>query len=138
MAGRFPLRGRTILVIEDDHDSREVTRRFLEFLGAQVVVAADGLEGLVRLESLRPDAVLCDLGMPIMDGTEFARRMRQDPRHRRVLLVALTGRQGDADFLHTWRAGFDAHLVKPVTIEMLSSIARRLPGNSAASANPGA
>jgi CheY-like chemotaxis protein len=76
MSGRFPLRGRKILVVEDDHDGREVIRRLLELLGAQVVVAADGLEALVRLESLQPDAVLCDLGMPIVDGIEFARRMR--------------------------------------------------------------
>ena len=134
----FPLRGRTILVIDDDEDTREVTRRLLELLGAQVVAAADGFEGLVQLGRLKPDAVLCDLAMPIMDGMEFASRMRQDPRYRRVLLVAMTGRQRHADFLQTWEVGFDAHLVKPVSAEMLSSIAQRLPGNSAMGAKPGA
>jgi CheY-like chemotaxis protein len=73
------LRGRTVLVIEDDDDTREVVSRLVEALGATTVVAADGLEGLVQLERRRPDAVLCDLAMPIMNGIEFARRMRQKP-----------------------------------------------------------
>lgn len=122
---QFPLRGRTILLIEDDDETREVTRRLLECMGARVAAAVDGFEGLMRLESLRPDTVLCDLAMPIMDGLEFARRMRQDPRHRRVLLIAITGRDSHADFLDTWAAGFDAHLVKPVTPEVVASIVRR-------------
>jgi CheY-like chemotaxis protein len=76
--------------------------------------------------------------MPIMDGLEFARRMRQDPRYQRVLLVALTARGGDKAVLQTWNGGFDAHLVKPVTIEALRTIAQRLSGPSAADTSPGA
>src|SRR5262245_6529382 len=96
------LRRRTVLVIEDDDDTREVSSRVLEALGAGVVVARNGLEGLVQLDRRQPDAVLCDLAMPIMDGIEFARRMRQNPRYRHVLLIAVTGRERDADFLDTW------------------------------------
>jgi two-component system CheB/CheR fusion protein len=138
MDGPLPLGRYTILVVEDDAETREVVRRLLELCGARVVVAADGLDGLDRLESVRPHAVLCDLGMPIMDGLEFARRVRRDPRYRRTLLVALTGRKEQADFLRTWDAGFDAHLAKPVTMEMLESIAKRLSGRFAARDAPGA
>jgi CheY-like chemotaxis protein len=95
------LRGRTVLVIEDDDDTREVVSRLVEALGATTVVAADGLEGLVQLERRRPDAVLCDLAMPIMNGIEFARRMRQNPRYWGMLLIAVTGRERDADFMAT-------------------------------------
>ncbi len=133
-----PLRGRTVLVIEDDDDHREVARRLLELLGARVVPAADGLEGLEQLERQKPDAVLCDLTMPIMDGIEFASQMRQRPKYRHVLLVAVTGRDSDADVLRTWNAGFDAHLVKPVTVEALRAIARRLSRHAAADCSPGA
>ncbi len=76
------------------------------------------------------DAVLCDLTMPIMSGLEFARRVRRNPRFRRIPLVAVTGRQEQEDFLQTWDAGFDAHLVKPVTVEMLQSLARRFSWRS--------
>jgi CheY-like chemotaxis protein len=124
--GERLLRGSTILVVDDDAEASNVARRLLESLGARVVVAGNGLEGLNRLARARPNAVLCDLGMPVMDGLEFARQVRRDPRYRQVLLFALTGWQDPADFLRTWEAGFDAHLVKPVTMEMLHALARRL------------
>jgi len=132
------LRRRTILVIEDDDDTREVISRLLEVLGAGVVVARNGLEGLVQLERCRPDAVLCDLAMPIMDGIEFARQMRRNPRYRRVLLIAVTGRETDADFMDTWGAGFDGHLVKPLTPEALEAVARRVRPHAAAETEAGA
>jgi CheY-like chemotaxis protein len=118
-------------VVEDDADARESLRRLLEALGARVLVAADGIDGLNRLAAIPIDAVLCDLTMPIMDGLEFGRRVRQNPRFRRLLLVAVTGRQEPQDFLRTWDAGFDAHLVKPVTTEMLRSVAGRLAARCA-------
>jgi CheY-like chemotaxis protein len=66
------LRGRQILIIEDDAAQRETVQRLMEACGAHVVTTADGVEGLVQLERSHPDAVLCDLAMPIMDGMEFA------------------------------------------------------------------
>jgi CheY-like chemotaxis protein len=134
----FPFRGRTLLAIEDHDDSREMIRLLLEGLGATVMVAAQGREGLRRLAQRVPDAVLCDLIMPEMDGLEFATRMRADSRYRRVLLVALTGRASNADFFNTLSAGFDAHLVKPVTAEMLAALARRLADRSERGLAPGA
>jgi CheY-like chemotaxis protein len=136
--GLLPLRGCTILVVEDDDEVRNVARRLLESLGAYVVVAENGRDGLNRLATIRPDAVLCDLSMPVMDGLEFARRVRQDPRYRQVLLFAVTGWQDQADFLRTWEAGFDAHLVKPVTVEMLQALARRLSHRGVRSGKSGA
>lgn len=126
-----PLIHSTILVIEDDREARESLRRVLEVLGARVLVAENGIDGLERLAGARVDAALCDLTMPVMDGLEFARRVRRTPRLRNLLLVAVTGRQEHQDFLRSWDAGFDAHLVKPVTTEMLLSIARRLAARCA-------
>jgi CheY-like chemotaxis protein len=122
----LPLRGRTLLVIEDHDDTREGLRRLLDGHGATVMVSADGRAGLRHLAQRVADAVLCDLALPEMDGLEFATRVRADSRYRRVLLIAVTDRASPADFLETWTAGFDAHLVKPVTAEMLAALARRL------------
>jgi CheY-like chemotaxis protein len=123
-----PLTGRRILLIEDEADIRETTRRRLEALGAKVTTAADGLEGLEQLEGdvRPPDAVLCDLVMPVMNGFEFARRLRAMPRDRQVLLIAVTGFERSFDFTHTWYTGFDWHLVKPLTEEALEALAARL------------
>ena len=79
-----------------------------------------------RSNAERPDAVLCDLVMPVMNGLEFATRMRSDPHYRKVLLLAITGRASQADILETWRAGFDGHLMKPLTPEVLEGVVGRL------------
>jgi CheY-like chemotaxis protein len=133
-----PLRDRVVLVIEDDDEYRDIIRRLVEFLGARVLTAADGLAGLRQMEPRPPDLVLCDLTMPIMDGLTFARCVRNIPRYRRVLLVAVTARGAQRDLLETWRTGFDAHLVKPVTLEALRAIALRWSGPAAAESSPGA
>jgi two-component system CheB/CheR fusion protein len=120
------LHARTILLIDDDPSERETLRRVLEMYGATVLVASDGWEGLDRLHERRVDAVLCDLTMPGMDGLEFARRLRQRPRDQRTLLIAVTGHGGPTDFMATWAAGFDGHVVKPVSRDILDALAHRI------------
>lgn len=122
------LRGCTLLVVEDDEEAGDLLKRQLELLGARVFVERNGSDGLRRLQSISAHAVLCDLTMPVMDGLEFARHVRQSAKLRRITLVAVTGRREHADFLATLDAGFDAHLVKPITLEMLQSFARRVAG----------
>ena len=127
---------RRVLVIEDDPEIRDILVRLLAALGAQVVAAADGLEGLEHLARWHPDMVLCDLAMPIMGGLEFAHRMRQDPRYRNVLLIAVTGYTRQADLYDTWRTGFDGHLGKPIQMPALTALAQRLDGGRAARETP--
>ena len=74
----MPLRGVTVLVVEDDPDSREVTGLLLQHLGASVVTVESGDRGLAAVLLHQPDLVLVDLVMPGMDGFEFARRIRSD------------------------------------------------------------
>ncbi len=119
-----PAASRTILVIDDDPALRETTRRQLEAFGFCVVLAADGREGLVKVARSQPDVVLCDLTMPVMDGLEFGRRLRANPQHRRVLLIAMTGRNRESDLVDTWRVGFDRLLGKPVTGDTLAHLIR--------------
>jgi len=117
----------TVLVIDDDADNREGLQHQLEALGVDVVLAADGVQGLRQLQRWNPMAVLCDLTMPGMGGLEFAVQMRRDPRYRAVLLMAVTGRTSQSDLMDARRVGFDGHLLKPVTPEMLEEdVVRRL------------
>jgi CheY-like chemotaxis protein len=120
----MPLRGVTVLVVEDDPDSRETTGLLLQHLGARVVTVENGDRGLAAVLLHQPDLVLVDLVMPEMDGFEFARRIRSDPKYRGVRLVALTGLRDEASVLKTWSLGFDGHLTKPVTEEGLDLLSR--------------
>ena len=92
--------------------------------GFRVVLAADGREGLVKVARSQPDVVLCDLTMPVMDGLEFWRRLRANPQHRRVLLIAVTGRNRESDIVDTWRVGFDRLVGEPVTGDTLAHLIR--------------
>jgi CheY-like chemotaxis protein len=89
-----------------------------------VVLAAEEFEGLVKVACSQPDVVLCDLTMPVMDGLEFGRRLRANPQHRRVLLIAMTGRNRESDIVDTWRVGFDRLVGKPVTGDTLAQLIR--------------
>lgn len=110
----------------DDADSRADLRRLLTSRGAHVVAAIDGRDGLEQLKGVCPDIVLCALTMRGPSGLEFARQMRQDSQHEGVPLFALTGREGQTDLHDTWNAGFDGHLMKPLSDAALTVIGRRL------------
>ena len=126
------LSGHLILVIEDHDDTREALALLLASLGARVLQAADGRAGLAQLARERPGVIFCDIMMPVMDGFEFARRVRRNPAYHTTLLIAVTAHDSP-DFLRkTWLAGFDGHMVKPVTGDDLASIARRLAGPTVA------
>jgi CheY-like chemotaxis protein len=133
----LPLHGVTILLVEDDRDSREITESILTTLGATVVAVENGADALEKLATPpMPDLILCDLMMPIMSGYIFARRLRADPRYRRVPLVALTAIRDERAQLRTMMDGFDAHLEKPVTWELMDSLVRFLPQRSPPPAAP--
>jgi len=109
---------RTIVVVEDNRDAREMLRAALELERYVVTTAADGLAGLREIRRASPDIVLIDLGLPGLDGFETARQARAMVGED-VLLVALTG-YGDAESRRrALDAGFDLHVVKPVDPDQL-------------------
>ena len=85
-------------------------------------LASDGLRGVQMALALKPDAALVDIGLPGIDGYEVAHRLRADPVGRELLLVALTGYGRPEDRVKALEAGFDAHLVKPIDPEDLTSL----------------
>jgi CheY-like chemotaxis protein len=90
-------------------------------LGYEVAGAGDGREALEVARSFRPQIVLLDLGLPIMDGFEVARALRNDPQFKDVFIAALTGWGAEGDRRRTAEAGFDAHLTKPVELPALEA-----------------
>ena len=117
---------RRILIIEDKADAAASLRDRLELDGHEVVTATNGAEGLARAATMRPDVVLCDIGLPGLDGYGVARAMRAEPSLSRTLLVALTGYALSTDRERALAAGFDGHLAKPLDHEVLNGILRDL------------
>jgi signal transduction histidine kinase len=129
--GAGPGRTRRILVVDDNRDGAESLALLLRFWGHEALLAHDGPTALAVGEAEAPDVVLCDIGLPGMDGYQVAQRLRQRLRGR-PMLVALTGYGQDADRRRSREAGFDHHLTKPVDPESL----RGLLGQGAGRAEP--
>jgi CheY-like chemotaxis protein len=115
-------RPRRVLLIEDNNDAREMLRMMLEIAGHAVYDAPDGIRGLELLNAVRPDVGIIDIGLPRMDGYQIAKRIREDPHGRSMLLLALTGYSSTADIQRASENGFDHHLVKPVDPDRLQRL----------------
>ena len=129
-AARAAAERRRILVVDDNRDAAASLAMLLELDGHSVVTAHDGSAALIAAETHRPDVALLDIGLPVMDGAEVCRRIRQQPWGRGMTLIALTGWGQAEDRSRTREAGFDGHLVKPVNyadlIALLGSVEARL------------
>ena len=113
---------RRVLVVDDNIDAARALGLLLEQMGHDVQVAHDGLAALEAARGNRPEIVLLDISMPGVDGLGVVRRLRQDPRFRKVPFVAVTGRGTEEDRRLSREAGFDEHLVKPVALESLQRV----------------
>ncbi|HET6414098.1 MAG TPA: CheR family methyltransferase [Anaeromyxobacter sp.] len=110
---------RRVLVIEDNPDAASSVRDLLELTNHTVAVALSGREGIEKARTFKPDVVLCDIGLPGMDGYEVARAFRSDSDLRGSVLVALTGYAAPEDLARVREAGFDVHVAKPASPEVL-------------------
>jgi CheY-like chemotaxis protein len=126
-ASTLDLRGRKVLVIEDDPDALEITASMVERTGATPLRAQNGAEGLAYLKRYRQvHLILCDLLMPFMDGFDFIERLHRDRYLSRIPVIAVTALGSEADFDRTFVTGFHGHLVKPISYEVLSAQLRRV------------
>ena len=112
-----PRTGRRLLLVDDNVDAAELLGEFLEALGHEVSIAHDGPSALALLDRFRPEVAVLDVGLPVMDGYELARRVRALVDDCR--LIALTGYGQESDRARSAAAGFAVHLVKPVDIDLL-------------------
>lgn len=111
--------GWTILIVDDDADNLGVVAEYLQFLGAAVHTAQDGVEGLAELERCDPTVILLDLSMPNMDGWQMFREVRGDPRWAAVPIIALTAHAMAQDRDRVMDEGFDGYITKPFMLTSL-------------------
>jgi CheY-like chemotaxis protein len=111
-----------ILVVDDNRDSAGSLATLLRLVGNDVRTAHDGPRALEAAAVYHPDLVLLDIGLPGLNGYEVARRLRAEPNHHRVVLVALTGYGGEEDRRRSLAAGFDHHMVKPIDFDALRAL----------------
>lgn len=114
--------GASVLLIEDNVDAAQSLADILQLNGHRVRVAYDGTTGIEMALELRPDVVLCDIGLPDLNGYEVARRLRADQSLRSAKLIAVTGYAQYADKKKAMDAGFDAHLTKPPDLDELKKL----------------
>ena len=110
---------RRVLVIEDHRDSAETLRRLLSLQGYDVAVAHSGPEGIAEAGRRRPDVILCDIGLPGMDGYAVAAALRAAPGAATARLIALSGYGREEDVRRARESGFDDHVVKPANPDEL-------------------
>ena len=116
-----------ILVFEDNADAAESLRVILSGAGYGVWIESTGLRATEVIKRIRPDVVLCDLGLPDRDGYAIASDIRSDGEFSDLLLIAITGYGAVEDQTRSRRAGFDLHLTKPVPPALiLSELSRRI------------
>jgi CheY-like chemotaxis protein len=102
-----------VLVVEDNRDAADSLQMLLEVFGYEVSVAYTGPDGVAAAKEMRPDAVVCDIGLPGLSGYEVARALRRHPATAKARMIAVTGYGGEDDRRQSREAGFDAHLTKP-------------------------
>jgi len=117
---------RTILVVEDSRTQAERLRLLLEAAGYRVDVAADGREGLERARLSRPDLIVSDVVMPVMDGYDFCRALKSTEGLRRIPFVLLTGQGAPADVIRGFQCGADNFITKPFEDDQLLSRVERI------------
>jgi signal transduction histidine kinase len=115
-------RRRRVLIVEDNVDGAAMLREVVELLGHEVAHAHDGTTALMLARAFAPDLVLCDIGLPGIDGYELARRLKADEHLRGARVVALTGYASPADRQRAAEAGFDEHVPKPPAVETLKRL----------------
>lgn len=111
-----------ILVIDDNVDAADSLSVLLETAGHEVRTAYDGAAGVEVAAEFQPGAVVCDIGMPLMNGYDTARRIRSEAWGKDIVLIALTGWSQATDLQKSSAAGFNHHLVKPVDAEVLNKM----------------
>ena len=117
-----------ILIVEDNEMNRDMLSRRLSRKGYEVIIAVDGAEGLEMMKSERPDLVLMDMGLPVMDGWEATANAKADETLKMIPIIALTAHALEADRVRALEAGADDFDTKPINLAgLLEKITALLP-----------
>lgn len=126
MAPQSPEEKRRVLVVDDFDDAREMYAEYLEFAGFQVDTASNGAEAVAKAQAGTPDIILMDLSLPVMDGWEATRRIKQDARTRDIPVMALSGHVFAGNAEQAKEAGADDFVAKPCLPQDLESKIRNM------------
>ena len=117
-----------ILVVEDTADNRQILRDVLSAAGYDLVEAVDGGSGVAMAAAHKPDLILMDIQLPVIDGYEATRRIKADPALRHIPIIAVTSYALSGDEEKTRAAGCDAYIAKPFSPRQLLGMVRSLIG----------
>lgn len=132
-----PKRTLRILVVEDNRDSADTLAKLLELAGYHVSIAYTAMDGLESAKRIRPDVILCDIGLPDSDGFALAEALHANPLTSTARLIAVTAYGKPGDLERSRRAGFALHLVKPVSPGELLQTLEDTPAAQAAEPSTG-
>ena len=119
---------RKILVVEDQEDNRRILRDLLTAGDYEVIEAVDGLEGIAKAESHRPDLILMDIQLPGVDGYEATRRIKSNPDLQGIPIIVVTSYALSGDDVKAFGAGCDAYVTKPFRPrELLAKVREYVP-----------
>jgi len=122
---------RKILYIEDNPDNMHLVDRVVESLACQLLWAPTGQQGLEMVNSQQPELILLDINLPDIDGYEIARRLRADPAHATIPIIAITANALKGDDIKAREAGCDAYIAKPMLIgDLRRQILAMLPAQT--------
>jgi len=113
--------GHRILVVEDNAQNRMLVKDVLEFYGYEIIEAEDGQEGIDMAKKYKPDLILMDIQMPVIDGFTAVKIIRSDPETKNIKMIAVTSFAMSGDKERIKKAGFDHYISKPIDT-------RELPG----------
>ena len=117
-----------ILLVEDQEMNRDMLSRRLRKRGFEVSIAVDGAEGVEKARAERPDLILMDMSLPVIDGWEATRQLKADDATRAIPVVALTAHAMSTDREKALAAGCDAYETKPVELPRLLETVEKLLG----------
>ena len=118
-----------ILVVEDTEDNRQILRDLLGMAGYDMVEAHDGAEGVAKAAEHKPDLILMDIQMPVMDGYEATRRIKANPELKAIPIIAVTSYALSGDEQKTRDAGCDAYIAKPYSPRQMQAKVREILGS---------
>jgi two-component system cell cycle response regulator DivK len=118
--------GQRVLLVEDQEDNRVLARKLLERAGFTVTEAVDGRQALEQAAAVRPDLILLDISLPLVDGLTVARTLRASPDLKHLLVVALTAHAMEGDRAKALEAGCDDFMTKPIEVPQFIPTIRRI------------
>jgi two-component system cell cycle response regulator DivK len=117
-----------ILVVEDQEDNRRIIRDLLTSVGYEMIEALDGEAGVRLAETERPDLILMDIQLPLLDGHEATRRIKRNPELRAIPIIVVTSYALSGDDAKAMTAGADAYVTKPFSPrQLLAKVRQHLP-----------